>query len=412
MNVSKIWHTLFLEERPSIGLSFFRIFVAWTTGLHVIPSFFHLDDNYLSTAFKTLNPAFFTSGVLDIAQKSPDWLVIAFVWLFMLTWFCFLIGLFSQLNCILMTLCCYYFYALNSFHIGTLSWDILLVTLFLMCLTPYHGDYFSVDALRRNDPDAYQRKRPFFIQRLLQLQIASMFFYTGLYKITAEGNWLTGNPLYALMNYPPAGVTKYFLIKEWLGMHPQICYGLGIFIIVMEMTLPFLLFNTKTRRSAIAAGFIFHIVLLLTLDVPAIFFFLFPAQLLLFIHPQAIMDWIEIKRQRSHKLKVIYDGQCGFCQRAVGRLKVMDLWGRLIYEPGTDELSELKLVDGDKVYGGFDAFRRMCRFLPMLYPLLPFVYLPGASPIGRWGYALIARNRYLLHASHACANHHCFRKPA
>jgi len=36
------------------------------------------------------------------------------------------------------------FYALNEFHIGTLSWDILLVTLFLMCVSPYHGIIFPL----------------------------------------------------------------------------------------------------------------------------------------------------------------------------------------------------------------------------------------------------------------------------
>ena len=97
-----------------------------------------------------------------------------------------------------MTACCYYFYALNDFHIGTLSWDILLVTLFVMCLTPYHGDYFSMDALRKGDAGAYRRPRPFFIQRLLQMQIASTFFYTALYKTTAQGNWFKDNPLHFL----------------------------------------------------------------------------------------------------------------------------------------------------------------------------------------------------------------------
>ena len=410
MNAGKIWHTFFLQERPSIGLSFFRIFAAWTVGLHVIPSFFHLDDNYLSTAFKTINPSFFTLNVLELVQKSPDWLVMAFVWFFLTTWFCFLIGLCAQISCILMTLSCYYFYALNAFHIGTLSWDIVLVTLFLMCLTPYHGDYFSIDALRRNDPGAYKRPRPFFIQRLLQLQIASTFFYTALYKVTI-GNWLTGNPLHALMNYPPIGVTKNFLLKEWLAGQPHWCYGLGVFILTMEFCLPFLLFYPRTRRSAIVAGSFFHIVLILTLDVPAIFFFLFPAQLLLFIHPRAIVDWIEQARSRSHKLKVIYDGKCGFCRASIDRLKVMDLWGHLIYEPSFDVLGEVKLADGDKIYGGFEAFRRMCWLLPMLYPMLVFAYLPGAAVIGRRGYALIAQNRYLLHRRQICADNQCFRKP-
>src|SRR3989338_7146920 len=135
MNIKKIWQLLFLEERPSIGLSFFRLAAAWTVGLHVIPSFFHLDDNYLSTAFKTVNLNFFTPGFVALVQKSPDSVVYLFVAVFCASWFFFFIGLFSQVSCLVMTLSCYYFYALNSFHIGTLSWDILLVTLFLMCLT-------------------------------------------------------------------------------------------------------------------------------------------------------------------------------------------------------------------------------------------------------------------------------------
>ena len=211
------------------------------------------------------------------------------------------------------------------------------------------------------------------------------------------------------MNYPPIGVTKNFLLKEWLAGQPVLCYWLGVFILTMEFCLPFLLFCPKTRRPAIVAGFIFHIALILTLDVPAIFFFLFPAQILLFIHPQAVIDWIERARLRSYKFKVIYDGKCGFCRASIDRLKVMDLWGHLTYEPSFDALSEMKLADGDKIYGGFEAFRRMCRLLPMLYPVLAFAYLPGAAVIGRWGYALIAKNRYLLHRHQICADNRCFR---
>ncbi len=409
MSAVKIWHQIFLEERPSIGLSFFRIFVALTTGFHVIPAFFALPDNFLSTALKSYNPSFFPIEVLRLVNQSPDWLVEFVVKLFVIFWFCFLIGLRTQLCCIGMTLCCYYFYALNCFHIGTLSWDILLVTLFLMCLTPYPGDYFSVDALKPRDINAWQRPRPFFIQRLLQIQIALTYFYTAVYKISAQGNWITGNPIHALVNYPQVGVTKNFLFKEWMAVHPQFCFVLGIVVVVSELLMPFLLFWARTRRSTIVMGFIFHITLILTLDVPAIFFFLYPAQLLLFIHPQAVDRWIKNIRRQQVPMTVLYDGQCGFCRGWVERLKVMDLWGRLSFEPLKEQASEIKLVDEDKTYGGFEAFRRLCLVLPMLYPFLLLVYLPGATYIGHWSYRLVAQNRYLLHNNTACADNHCFR---
>ena len=94
-------------------------------------------------------------------------------------------------------------------------------------------------------------------------------------------------------------------------------------------------------------------------------------------------------------MKIICDGQCGFCQRSVAGLKAMDWFRRLTFEPSYDRgLTEIQLIDGGKVYGGFDAFRRMCLVLPPLYPLIIFVYLPGSRIIGQKVYRLIAKRRY------------------
>ncbi len=426
--IASLWRRGFLEERSSISLSLFRIAVALTTGFHVIPSLFNLEDNYYQTAFKIFNGHFFPPEIIVFVQKSPDWLVLVFAVLFYASWFFFLIGLWSRLSCIAMTLVCYYFYALNSFHVGTLSWDILLVTLFLMCVTPYHGDYFSVDALRRGDPEAYKRKRPYFLQRLLQLQIASTYFYTALYKVSGEGNWITGNPIYYLMNEPAAGVTKYFLLRDWFADKPQLCYAVGLAILVCEFLLPFLLFFRPARISAIYLGTFFHIVLILTLDVPAIFFFLFPPQLFLFINPENIVAWIEQKRwlnSRSIQNLVVFDGHCGFCRASIEKLLVADLFGCLkpvdFHQAGdlkqlhpelTKEkcMSQFYLIEPDgKLYGGFAAFRRLCSKLPMFYPLILFVYLPGMGVVGPKVYQWVAKNRYLFHSSKVCKDNACFR---
>ncbi len=431
--MTNLWRTLFLEERPSIGLAFFRIAVALTTGLHVLPSFLHLEDNYFQTALKAYNFSFFTPGAVELVQKSSDGVVVFFIVLFCVTWFFFLIGLFTKISCILMVLSCYYFYALNEFHIGgKLSWDILLVVLFLMCVTPYAGDYFSVDCLRRKDPLAYKRKRPFFLQRLLQLQIASSYFYTGLYKITPPGNWLTGNPMYYLMNYPPAGCVKNFLLKEFLAGHPQLCYGIGILIATTELLMPFLLFYPRTRRSAIILGFIFHVLLVWTLHVPTIFFFLFPPQLLLFIHPDRIVEWIEKKRAiaaQGVQSILVYDGRCRFCLSNVRMLRVMDLWNTLkmvdYNEVNSDEkgdlpglhpdltmehaASQLHLIEPEgTLYAGYFVLRRLSWKMPMLYPLIPVFYFPGTGLIGPWVYRWVAKNRYLFHFNKTCKDNCCF----
>ncbi len=294
---TSLWNRLFLEERPSIGLSFFRLCVAFTVGAHVIPTLLQLEDNYLHTAFKEKNFSFFTLGVLELVEKSPDAFVIAMAVIFCVALMFFALGLFSQLSCFVMVLGCYYFYALNSLHIGTLSYDILLVTLSLMCVTGYHGDFFSADSVREGDPLAYRKKRPFFVQRLLQMELAFIYFYTGLGKITGEGNWLSGNPIWYLMNSPPESVVKHFVFREFFAGEPVFCYWIGIVIVLSELLMPALLFWRPTRFFAIFYGVFFHVVLLVTLHVPTIFFFLFPPMFFLFIEPEKIVAWIDQRRR-------------------------------------------------------------------------------------------------------------------
>ena len=281
----KTWHRLFLKERSSAGLSLFRFFAAFTVGAHVLPTFFHAADNYFSTAYRRQNSSFFTPEVLEWVGRSPDEVVSIMMGVFTLALACFAAGFLTQVSCIAMTLGCYYFYALNSLHIGTLSFDILLVTLSLLCATGYPGDYFSVDSRIFPGIREDRERRPFFVQRLLQIQIAFTFFYTGLIKCTAGGNWLTDKPLFYLFNGPAEGVIKEFPFRDFFASRPMVCYCLGIGVLIWEILMPLLLFARRTRYAAIADGFIFHGLLVITMHVPTIFFFLFPAQLCLFVPP-------------------------------------------------------------------------------------------------------------------------------
>lgn len=426
MKLHEWWYRAFLVERPSVSLSLFRLAVAVTVGCHMIPSFLHLEDNYLSTAFKEQNGSFFPSWALEWVARSPDWLVVAFVWLFAISWSCFLIGLRSQLSAILMGIACYYFYALNMVHIGTLSFDILLVTLSLVYVTGYHGDAFSVDSVLRADPLAYKRARPFFVQRLLQLQIAWTFWYTALGKITAGGNWLTDNPYYYLMNYPAIGVVREFPFRQLLAQHPAWCHAIGLGVVAAEFSLPFFLFIRRLRPIGLVYGMLFHILLLVTLHVPTIFFFLFPPQLLLFVEPERVVGWIEARRAaqlRTPRPILLYDGRCGFCQLSVGRLQALDCFGVIEARDfhAVPELarlhldltpqrcqSRLQLIEPrGRLSDGFLAFRRIARRVVLLWPVAPLLYLPGASWAGQRMYDWVARRRHLFHSGTPCQTKQC-----
>lgn len=424
--IAQLWHRTFLDRRPSTTLGLFRLAVAWTVGAHVIPSFFHMADNYLSTAFTTKNTYFFPDGVLRLVDASPDWMVWLWVAVFLASLATFALGWLSQLSAIVLTLACYYFYALNNYHIGTLSFDILMVTLVLMCVSGYHGDVLSLDSLRRGKVRSYKRLQPFFVQRLLQLQLALTFWYTALAKITSGGNWLTGNPYHALMNYPAIGVVRNFPLRDWLAQHPALCHSLGLVLLAFEFIIPVLWFIPRTRALGIVLGIAFQVMLWATLHVPTIFLFLFPAMMLLFIPPEHLVGWIEA-HQAAHaaggRAVLLYDGRCGFCRASVTQLRVLDLLGwidpaDMHGQPDLSKLhpaltmercrSEMVLVEPNgRLSGGFDAFRRMSRHLPLLWPLLPFLYLPGAAWLGRKAYRWIAAHRYLLHRNPTCSTNQC-----
>ncbi len=431
--LSRLWHRAFLETRPSLSLGLFRLVVAWTVGAHMIPSFFHMDENYLATAFKTQNYSFFPVPILHRVAASPDWMVWVWTAVFCLALAAFALGLFSQISCIVMTLACYYFYALNNFQIGTLSYDILLVTLFLMCVTNYPGDFLSLDSLRRGKPSTYKRARPFFLQRLLQLQLVWIYWFTALAKTNwlcgktrLAGNWITDNPYYYLMHYPAIGVVRDFPLRSWLAQHPLLCHNIGLMVITVELALPLLWFIPRTRLFGIGLGIIFQLILWVTLHVPTIFLFLFSPMMLLFIQPEKLVQWIE-RRQAQHALAeraiLLYDGNCGFCLESIKRVRVLDIFGwvdplNFHKQPDLSKLnpaltlkrcrSEMILIEPNgRISGGFDAFRQLTRHLPTLWIVAPLTFFPGASWVGHRAYRWLSKNRYLLHRNPICTSNQC-----
>lgn len=113
------------------------------------------------------------------------------------------------------------------------------------------------------------------------------------------------------------------------------------------------------------------------------------------------------------KAVVLYDGQCPLCQRAVRLLKRLDWLRRLGYQncrdtdhwpPSAEPLSlkallaEMHVVTPDRkrAPSGFRAIRWMAWRIPLLLPLAPLMYLPGARWLGTRLYLWIARNRYNL----------------
>ncbi len=114
--------------------------------------------------------------------------------------------------------------------------------------------------------------------------------------------------------------------------------------------------------------------------------------------------------QSAGPLHVVYDGQCAFCVRVLRFCRMLDRRERLRFQDAHDRaavearfpaLRGAALDDamyvvgpGDEVHCGFFAFRRIVRGIPLMWPLLPLFYAPGARLVGPSLYAWVAHHRH------------------
>ncbi len=120
---------------------------------------------------------------------------------------------------------------------------------------------------------------------------------------------------------------------------------------------------------------------------------------------------------------VIYDGHCRFCSGQVRNLYRLD-WpsgGRLsflsLHDPRVTErypdltteqlMQQMYVVDRKgRRHGGSEAVRYLSRRLPLLWPFVPLLHLPGTAGLWRWGYHQVAKRRYQL-AGKTCDGDAC-----
>lgn len=107
---------------------------------------------------------------------------------------------------------------------------------------------------------------------------------------------------------------------------------------------------------------------------------------------------------------VLYDASCGLCSRSRRSVERLDWLHRFVFVDANDHRTALSHVPGathttllermhlvrsdGSVFTGFQAFRVMAPSLPLAWPLVPFLWLPGARWLGERIYDRIARNRH------------------
>jgi predicted DCC family thiol-disulfide oxidoreductase YuxK len=291
--------------------------------------------------------------------------------------------------------------------------DKMLASLLLIqCVAPI-GRALSLDRVRavraakRGNLQAslprYSSSRAGACTRLMQIQMAVLFFYSGVGKIRGD-DWWDGDAMWQLFvthEYYHGLMLQVLARQYWLGSIAT--YG----TILIEIAFPFLIWQNRTRPYALAAAIFLHLQFAFLMG---LFYFSFVMIMghMSFLRPIWLDRLGTIWKQRMGDMEMIYDGRCGFCVRSMAWFLAFDGLQQvrardfrtapspIVNDAQLEKALYLVLPDG-RALPGFEAYRFVVPRVPGMWWMIPFFYLPVFSRlIGRPIYRWVAANRRSL----------------
>ena len=286
---------------------------------------------------------------------------------------------------------------------------VAIALLLILCIAPI-GSALSLDRVRK--VREYKKQygleailplptshRGFACQRLMQLQMAVIYFSAGIEKLYGDMWWSGVAPWVALNN----NETAFFpmgLLADKFWIVNLMAFG----TILIEISYTFLIWGYKTRPYLLIAALFLHVSIAVMMGM---YFF---ASMMIFGHLAFMRrHWYahagQWWKEKMGAMEMIYDGECGFCKRAMASFLAYDGLNQISVRdyrtnPSPVVASEkvdkaLYLVTEDeRAIPGFDAYQYAVLRVPGLWWQVPFFYIPILSKmLGRPIYNWIAANR-------------------
>lgn len=312
--------------------------------------------------------------------------------------------------------------------------DNLMYLAFVYAMFANLGAYFSFDAERlqkaRERGGAGQQVLSIFHNAAIlafAIQLCLLYGVSGLNKVQGE-MWQNGTALYYIMRideYSWPGVSELIYQNAFLvtaGTYATVAF---------QVAFPFLfVMNRYTRWVALLGAFGFHLGIAAFMGLITFSAFMISVELALIPDSeyrsikQRIDRWQQnlVSRftQWQHQLRrsprlaplriqVLYDGWCPFCQKSIARLQRLDTLQTLdlisFREPGVlsqfgiaSERAEarMQVCTNDKTLEGIDAVTCIAARLPLLWPVLPLLWIPQQLGLGQRVYDWFASRRTII----------------
>jgi predicted DCC family thiol-disulfide oxidoreductase YuxK len=359
--------------------------------------------------------SFLTSGA---SLRLFQWLTILLLFLAMLGWR-------TRVIVPLGTLCVLVLNGILREYSG--YWHQNLVPIYVLAVLSFTpcGDGWSVDRLRKMAlghpvPDPERTSSVYgWARYACWVAIVLPYVEAGLTKLRAAGmDWMSAinmkNMLLEQTLYPKAGNWS---ISLSLASAPDIVFVvLGIAGSVGEIMMILPLFSRVARRIYPAVMICMHIGIVFLMNIVFLDLILI---LLVFYDFTSVLARIGKWLGAANRLQVLYDGLCPLCRRTVRILTCLDLFHRLDFQDfhhldiadyncrhklnlRPEELEKaMYVISEGQSFSGFLAYRMISLAVPIFWPLVPFMFLPGASALGAVVYRFVAHTRHKTFTSKA-----------
>jgi len=373
-------------------------------------SFFYSDEGIIPRLF--LHLATRDEWYVSILSAAGDPSVVFGIYLLMLSCLALsALGILPRLSTIAGFVLMCSFHERNMYVLG--GGDTVLRALgFILCISPGIGA-LSVSRLRKQY--AYWKEKRAFLKPVqsyawtyrLVLWQALMVYLTSLWWKLLGDTWTNGVAVETALHHPLFSRWPEFT-ERFLPLLPWVTHG----TLILEASWLLMLLPRQWRpiplkMGVMALGIVFHLSILIFMDAGS--FSLAMMALYLGLLREEDVTWLRNFFGRKPKRAVtLYDGNCGLCLRSMFFLSLCDWLKKVSWRnfrlaavqkkeaigfKAIDLKREMHVLVGKRVTTGFDGFRTLARRLPPLWPLVPFLYVPGVPWIGRKIYARIAARR-------------------
>ncbi len=341
-----------------------------------------------------------------LSQPAADHWLTPFFLVFLLAALGLTLGFWTRTSSVLVYLCLLALHNRDA-PIHNSGDTVMLVMSIYLILSPA-GAACSLDRLGRIFRGLEDDQPPLiapWTQRLMQLQIATVYLCASLSKVTGP-LWMDGTATYYPMHlpeslrFPTPGRDNVFVIN-------LVTWG----TIAIEMAMATFIWVPRLRLYVLALGVALHLGIEYSMNIP-LFSALMIASYIVFLTGDDVRNFLAWSGNvvRLTPLRVVFDGECDFCKSSLLIVRFLDIYRQMTFvdshNPEALAWTGVRFEDAEEAayavrpdgtqFAGFDAFRQIAWQLPATVLIAPLLYIPGVPQVGRRVYTWVKDNRSRL----------------